>query len=251
MLLQKAHQERFGHIEDAISLVKEGWAVLEQCHSGIAINKRIKDALTECWQRSYNFNDSAYSIKITTQDVTRMFEQFLIELNPSISYYHKQAAISAMHAELYQWAAEMQNEYRATIERTQKLILRNLAPYFPAGFVKDLETDTDHFFKDGFRFLIFVILKKYNKSFSKEDELFINEKIGMFLMETGRTYPYISSTQFEAWVFATLHDLMFAECQVCMDRKADQYVPCCKTRNICKQCYAKLYQCPFCRAIKM
>jgi hypothetical protein len=250
-LIQKAHQERFKNIEEVIDLIKEAWSVLEQCHKGIALNKRVKDAFAERWRLAYMYNDSSYSTKITEQDIATIFEQFLIELNPSISYYQKHTAMSMLGGTLYQFAREPQTEFRATIELAQKLILQNLEPYFTPGIKQEVEADTDHFFKDGFRFLLFVVLKKYHKNFSSDDERFINEKIAMFLTEAGRTYPYISTMQFEAWVFALLQDLLFSECQICMHRKVDCYLSCCKTRTICSTCYANVYQCPFCRAPKV
>ena len=247
-LILSARQHRFKRIKSIVSLVKESWETLEHFHKGIFLNKRVRDVLVECWRNAYARNDSSYSVKITQQDMMKFFEQFLIEIDSSISYYQQRKALDGMRNDAYKFSREPQQEYRETIEKASKLILKHLAPHIPSRVKNEFTVGTERVFKDGIRFLFFVMLKRYNKGFTSDDEQFINAKMDMFLHEMGCQYPYIAASQFESWAFAMFQDLLFGECRICMDKKADKYLSCCKTRTICKKCYAYMHECPLCRA---
>lgn len=249
-LLKIAREHHHPGVKDFIEGVKHGWSVLEYFHKGVELNKRVALALTECWQHSYMRDDSSYSIKITDHEITRIFEQFLIELQSHISYYEKQKALGRFKNDLYYFSREGQAEYRPTIEKGQRIILKNLKEYIPLKMRQDIETSTERVFKDGIRFLLYVLLTKHNKGFTKDDVGFINAKMRMFLNEVGRDYPYISVMQFECWVCSLIQDLLFSECVICMDNKGEQYMRCCKTKSICKKCYAYISSCPLCCAPK-
>ena len=114
---------------------------------------------------------------------------------------------------------------------------------------RDFTAGTDRVFKDGMRFLLFVLLNK-RKKIDINDEKFVNAKVAMFLTEMGRQYPYVSASQFESWAFGLLNDLFFGECVVCMDKRSELFMPCCKSKSICKSYYTYVKNCPLCRAPK-
>ncbi len=249
-LLRIARERHHNGIKEIIADVKYGWSVVEYFHKGVALNKRVNKVLAECWQRAYGRDDSSYSTKIKERDLTKIFEQFLIEMQPNIIYYEKQTALTKFKHDAYYFGRESQREFRHTIQKAQRIIVKHLKEYIPLKMRQEYENSTERVFKDGIRFLLYVILKKYNKGFNRHEVKFINAKIEMFVNEMGREYPYISVAAFESWACSLLQDLLFAECVVCMNHRADRYMTCCKTKNICRKCYARVSACPLCRAPK-
>ena len=245
----KARQNKID-VRDLISDVKHGWSVVEWFHKGVGLNSRVNKALTECWQQAYGRNDSSYSTKITEQNLLRIFEQFLIEMQSNISYYEKQNAMGRIQNDAYYFGKDTQRDCRQTVEKGQRIILKHLKDHIPLKMRQEFENGTDHVFKDGIRFLIYVLLKKYNKGFRRSDVQFINARMEMLLNDIGKDYPYVSVSKFESWAFSLLNDLMFSECVICMDAKGERYMSCCKTKAVCRKCYKYLSSCPLCRAPK-
>lgn len=249
-LLRIARKHNHPGIREVIADVKHGWAVVEYFHKGVGLNKRVQNALNDCWQYGYARDSSSYSTKITEQDITQVFEQFVLEMLPNITYYEKQSALNTFKNDAYYFGRESQREFRPTIEKGQRLILKHLKGYIPQKMRQAIDNGTDRVFRDGIRFLIYILLRQHNNGFNQDDVKFINAKLEMFVQEMGRQYPYISEAQFESWACSLLQDLLFAECVVCMDHKADRFMECCKTKNICSKCAARVSSCPLCRAPK-
>ncbi len=245
--LQKKARSHNKDVKDVIADIKHGWSVIEYFHEGVALNKRVETVLTECWQQAYRRDDSSYSIKIIDRDMVTYFEQFLLELQPHISYYEKQRALGKLKNDLFYFNRESQAEFRPTIELAQRMIVKNLKDYIPLKMRQNFENSTERVFKDGMRFLLYVMLKKHNKGFTQEDVKFVNARLEMYLNEAGRNYPYISVGQFESWACSLLQDLLFSECIICMDKKGEQFMSCCKTKSICRGCVKRLQNCPLCR----
>ncbi len=245
----KAKQNRID-VRDLVADLKHGWSVVEHFHKGVSLNNRVNTVLTDCWQQSYVRDDSSYSTKITEHTILSIFEQFLIEMQPGISSYNKQNAMGKMRNDAYYFGRDSQREFRETVEKGQRLILKHLKDHIPLHMRQEFENGTERIFKDGMRFLIYVLLKKHNNGFGRNDVRFINAKMEMFLNDIGKEYPYISIFKFESWIFSLLSDLMFSECVVCMDAKGQRYMSCCKTKAVCKKCYTYLSSCPLCRAPK-
>ncbi len=249
-LLRVARERHHNGIKEIIADMKHGWSVVEYFHKGVALNKRVNTVVTECWQQAYGRDDSSYSIKIGEHELTKIFEQFLIEMQPNITYYARQTALTKFKHDAHSFGRASQKEFRSTIEKAQRIIVKHLKEFIPLKLRQEFENSTERVFKDGVRFLLYVMLKKYNNGFNRHDVKFINAKIEMFVREMGREYPYISIAAFESWVCALLQDLLFAECVVCMDHRADRYMTCCKTKSICRKCYSRVSACPLCRAPK-
>lgn len=248
--LRVARQRNHQGARELIADMKHAWGVVSYFHKGVGLNNKLHDALAECWQQAYRYNDSSYYLKITEQDLTRIFELMIMELQPRISYYEKQRATSQLRPDAHAFARESQQEFRATVERAQRLIMRHLSAHIPATLREQMANATTRVFKDGIRFTLYVALQKHANGFTRHDVNYINAKVRMFIREVERDYPYISVAQYESWVFALLQDLLFAECAVCMDHKADRYMPCCKSKAICRKCYSRVSSCPLCRAPK-
>jgi len=248
--LRIARQRNFSGATDLVSHMKHAWGVVSYFHKGVGLNDRVNARLAECWQQAYRYNDSSYYLKITDHDIVQLFEQMLVELQPRISYYEKQRASSAVRHDAHTFARESQHEFRSTVERAQRLIMRHLAGHLPADLREQMASATTRVFKDGIRFTLYVALQKYGNGFTRHDVNYINAKVGMFIRESEKQYPYVSVALYESWVFSLLQDLLFAECAVCMDHKADRYMSCCKTKAICRKCYSRVSSCPLCRASK-
>lgn len=257
-LLAKAREYNFRNINGVIKTCKSAWSVLEREHQGVSYNRKINDALTDCWRRSYAIDDSSRSVKITRQDMMEIFQANLNEINSHITFSQKSAALRAMYSDAHDFVRNYkQMEFRATIEKAQKLILKNLKPYISVGSgggggvsgMGDRIVAQTSVFKSNMRFLLLVLLNKHRR-IDNNDEQFIDAKVNMFVTEVGRQFPYISAIQFESWVFSLLQDLFFGECVVCMDTRSEIFMPCCKSKSICRSCYSRVSSCPLCRAAK-
>ncbi len=176
-LLRVARERHHNGIKEIIADVKHGWAVIEYFHKGVSLNKRVNKVLTECWQQAYGRDDSAYSTKIKERDLAKIFEQFLIEMQPNIIYYEKQTALTKFKHDAHYFGRESQREFRPTIEKAQRIIVKHLKEYIPLKMRQEFENGTERIFKDGMSFLFYVILKKYNKGFNRHDVIFITAKI--------------------------------------------------------------------------
>ncbi len=249
-LLGKAQEYKFRNMKGVIRTCKSAWAVLERGeHSGVSSNKKIYDALCDCWRTSYALDDSSRSVKITRQNMMDIFQTNLKAVNPHLSYSQKSAALRDMYAAAHEFVRNhMQVEFRETVQKAQKLIQKNLKPYISASTSRERVSETE-IFKTSMRFLLLVLINK-QKPIDSNDEKFITAKIDMFVREMGHQYPYISAVQFESWMFSLLQDLFFGECVVCMDSRSEIFMPCCKSKNMCRGCYARVSRCPLCRASK-
>lgn len=248
--LKLARQRKFSGARELVADMKHAWGVVSYFHKGVRLNNKAEAALTDRWQKAYRYNDSSYYLKITDRDLIHIFENMLVELQPRISYYDKNRASSAMRHDAQAFARESQHEFRPTLERAQRLIMHHLAPHLSADLRQEMSNATTRVFKDGIRFTLYVALQKYNNGFTRHDVNYINAKVGMFIREVEKEYPYVSVALYESWVCSLLQDLLFGECVVCMDHKADRYMSCCKTKAICRKCYSRISSCPLCRAAK-
>jgi hypothetical protein len=249
-LIRMAQEHRHHGIREVVDDVKRGWQVIEYFLKDVRMNNRVHAALSEKWQRMYSYNDSSVYLKITDEDIVSIFEQMLLELQPTISYFSKQREISKVRHEARAFARDVQSEYRPTVEKAQRLIMSNLKEHIPEKMRHDISECTERVCKDGIRFMLYQILLKHNNGFNRYDVRFINAKLEMLLAQWQRDYPYCCVSTYESWAFAILQDLLFAECAVCMDHKADRYMSCCKTKSICRSCYHRVSSCPLCRAPK-
>jgi len=249
-LLRLAHERRHNGIRDVIDDIKRGWGVIEYFLKDVKLNVRVHACLAERWQQAYRYNDSSAYAKITERDIVALFEQFLLELQPGISYFDKQRALDRVRRDARSFGREIQSEFRLTVERAQRIILVNLKDHIPHKMRQEIVDGTTHVMKDGIRFLLYVILQKHNDGFNRYDVRFINAKLDMLIAQYGQDYPYASQGLYESWAFSLLQDLLFAECSVCMNHKADRYMSCCKTKSICRSCYHRVSSCPLCRAPK-
>ncbi len=250
-LLEKAREHRFRNMSGVVRTIKSSWSVIEWMHQGVSYNSSINEELTDCWRRAYSINDSSRSLKITRQDMMDVFQCNLKKINPNLSFSQKSAALRAMYSDAHDFVRHhIQSEFRETIQKAQRLILKNIKPYIPASANREFAGDTERVFKDGMCFLILVLLNKQKKNLDSNDERFVRAKVDMFIRETSRQYPYVSAAQFESWAFSLLNDLFFGECVVCMDARSELFMSCCKTKSLCRGCYARIHTCPLCRAPK-
>ncbi len=249
-LLRLAQERRHHGIREVVDDIKRGWGVIEYFLKDVKLNARVHACLAERWQQAYRYNDSSAYAKISERDITTLFEQFLLELQPGISYFDKQRALDRVRRDARSFGREIQSEFRVTVEKAQRIILVNLKDHIPHKMHQEILEGTTHVLKDGIRFLLYVILQKHNGGFNRYDVRFINAKLDMLIAQYGQDYPYASQSMYESWAFSVLQDLLFAECSVCMDHKADRYMSCCKTKSICRSCYHRVSSCPLCRAPK-